>query len=134
MNETAYILDTSAILTFLEDEGGADRVELLLREETILLPYIVLLESYYITLRERSKDVAEERYALLKQLPSKILWEVDEPILLAAGRFKANFSLSLADATIAAFAWRENAILVHKDPELEALLDSVAQEILPYKR
>ena len=133
MNESRYLLDTSAVLTFLEDEEGAERVEILLRQEQILLPYLVLLETYYITLQEQTEDVADKRYALLKQLPVTILWEMDEPTLLTAGRFKADHRLSLADAMIAAFALRKAAVLIHKDPELEALKDIVHQEILPYK-
>jgi predicted nucleic acid-binding protein len=58
---------------------------------------------------------------------------LDEPTLLTAGRFKARFRISLADALIAAFALRQEAILVHKDPELEALSEEIQQEILPYK-
>lgn len=133
MSESKYLLDTSAVLTFLEDEDGAERVETLLRQEQILLPYLVLLETYYITLQEQPEDVADKRYALLKQLPSTILWDMDEPTLLTAGRFKAHHRLSLADAIIAAFALRQGAILVHKDPELEAVAETVQQEILPYK-
>jgi predicted nucleic acid-binding protein len=125
LSESKYLLDTSAVLTFLEDENGAERVEYLLRQEEILLPYLVLLETYYITLQEQPGDVADKRYALLKQLPATILWEVDEPTLLTAGRFKAYHRLSLADAIIAAFAQRQEAILVHKDPELEALTEFV---------
>lgn len=132
MSESKYLLDTSAVLTFLEDEAGAERVEALLRHEQVLLPYLALLETYYITLQEKSEDVADKRYALLKQLPVTILWDVDEPTLLTAGRFKAYYRLSLADAIIAAFAARQEALLVHKDPELEALKELVQQEILPY--
>ena len=133
MSESKYLLDTSAVLTFLEDEDGAERVESLLRQEEIILPYLVLLETYYITLQEQPEDVADKRYALLKQLPATILWDVDEPTLLIAGRFKAYHRLSLADAIIAAFAQRQGAILVHKDPELESLTEFVQQEVLPYK-
>ena len=133
MSESKYLLDTSAILTFLEDEEGAERVETILRQEQVLLPYLVLLETYYITLREQTEDVADKRYALLKQLPVTILWDMDESTLLTAGRFKAQYRLSLADAIIAAFALRQGAILVHKDPELEALTEKVQQETLPYK-
>lgn len=133
MSESPYLLDTSAILTLLEDEDGAQRVETLLRQEDILLPFVVLLETYYITLQEQSEDIADRRYALLKQLPGNILWQVDEPTLLTAGRLKAAHHLSLADALIAAFAMRHQAILVHKDPEMAALTESVQLETLPYK-
>ncbi len=133
MSSSKYLLDTSAILTFLEDEAGAERVEDLLRSEEVVLPFLVLLETFYITLQEQTEDVAEERYALLKQLPATYLWHVDEPTLLTAGRFKARFRISLADAIIAAYAVTQDTTLVHKDPELEALNTMVRQEVLPYK-
>jgi predicted nucleic acid-binding protein len=61
------------------------------------------------------------------------LWEAGEFTLLTAARFKATHHLSLADAIIAAFAQRQGAILIHKDPEFEALSSEVPQEALPYK-
>jgi predicted nucleic acid-binding protein len=130
-----FLLDTSAILTLIEDEPGADRVEALLREhgEDVLLPFVVLLEATYITLREVGEAVAERRYALMRQLPCTEIWSVDEPTLLTAARFKVQGRISFADALIAAFAARKGAILVHKDPEYEALGDHVTLEALPYK-
>jgi predicted nucleic acid-binding protein len=120
-------------MTFLEDEEGAQRVETILRKEEVLLPYLTLLETYYITLQEQPEDVADRRYALLKQLPAMILWDVDEPTLLTAGRLKAAYRLSLADALIAAMAVRHQAILVQKDPEMAVLSEIVKLETLPYK-
>ena len=130
-----YLLDTSAVLTLLEDEEGAERVERLLRdaESEVLLPFLALLETYYITFQEQSEATAGQRYALLKQLPVTFLWSVDEPTLLTAARFKAQYHLSLADALIASFAHQHGAVLVHKDPEFEALAGQVRQEPLPYK-
>jgi predicted nucleic acid-binding protein len=128
-----YLLDTSAILVLMEDEDGADRVEGILREGEVILPFPVLLETYYISLQERSEPVADERYTLLRHLSATEIWSVDEPTLLTAARLKARFRLSLADALIAAFAVRKDAVLVHKDPELEALGKQVRQEILPYR-
>lgn len=133
MSKSKYLLDTSAIMTLLEDEEGAERVETLLRQEQIFLPYLVLLEIYYITIQDQTEDVADRRYALLKQLSVIFLWNMDEPTLLTAARIKAHHHLSLADAIIAAFALRQQAILVHKDPEFEALAKLVPQENLPYK-
>ena len=49
-----YMLDTSAVLTLLEDEEGAERVESLLRNEEIVLPFLVLLVTYTITLQEQT--------------------------------------------------------------------------------
>lgn len=134
MSTGRYLLDTSAIFAFMEDEEGAGHVEEILRQGEVLLPFPVLLEVYYITLRERSEKVAEERYALLRSLPTATtIWEVSEPVLLTAARLKALHRLSFADALIAAFALKHQAILVHKDPEYGQLADVVQQEILgPY--
>jgi predicted nucleic acid-binding protein len=127
-----YLLDTSAILALMENEDGAERVEGILRKEEVLIPFPVLLETHYISLQERSEAIADERYALLRRLSATEMWEIDEPTLLTAARLKAQFRISFADALIAAFAVRSSAILVHKDPEYEALVDRVRQEALPY--
>jgi predicted nucleic acid-binding protein len=118
-----YLLDTSAILTLIEDEDGAGRVDEILHESEVLLPFPVLLETYYISLQERSEPVADERYALLRHLSATEIWSVDEPTLLTAARLKARFRVAFADALIAAFAVRSSAVLVHKDPEFEVLAD-----------
>ena len=133
MEDKRFLLDTSALLTFIEEEDGADRVESILHTERALLPCLALLEVHYITRRERGQGEADRRYALLKELPCEILWHLDEPVLLTASRFKAGHRLSFADAMIAAFAQRQDAVLVHKDPEYEALAEEVELEALPYK-
>ena len=134
MEPKSYLLDSSALLALIENEEGADRIEQIFLEESALVPFLSLLEVHYITLQERGQGEADRRYALLKQLPCKILWQLDEPLLLTASRFKAGHKLSLADAMIAAFARRHEAILVHKDPEYEALAEEeLEQEALPYK-
>ena len=40
-----YLLDTSALLSFIEDEAGADRVEQVLKQATPLISGPVLLET-----------------------------------------------------------------------------------------
>jgi len=132
-NKDVYLLDTSALLAFMEDEEGADEIDSILRTGRIVLPFVVLLEVYYITLREKGEEVAEKRYAFLKSLEAEVLWDLSEPLLLTAGRFKGIYRLSLADAIIAAFAKDKGAVLVHKDPEYEALGSEVKQLVLPYK-
>jgi predicted nucleic acid-binding protein len=62
------------------------------------------------------------------------MWNMDEPTLLTAARLKAVHRISLANAIIAAFAIRQNALLLHKDPEFESLSGQVLLEALPYKR
>jgi len=96
-------------------------VDQVLRTEQVWIPWIVLLEVNYITRQERGEAEADRRYALMKLLPVTILWDMDEPTLLTAARLKASHRLSLADAIIAACALQINAVVLHKDPEYEAL-------------
>jgi predicted nucleic acid-binding protein len=127
------LLDTSALLAFIEDEAGADRVEQVLKQATTLIPWPVLLETYYITVQEAGQAEADQRIALIKQLNVKILWDMDEATLLTAATLKARHRISLADAIIAAFAIRKAAVLMHKDPEYDALTGLLPMEALPYK-
>ena len=128
-----FLLDTSAWFTFMEDEKGADEVESILTTKDIIIPFIVLMEVYYISFREKGEYIASERYAFLKSLEAEFIWQIDEPTLLMAGKFKALYRISLADAVIASIAKRNGAILVHKDLEYEALKKEIEQKILPYK-
>lgn len=133
MDPKPFVLDTSALFSLLEDEAGADRVESILREEKVYLPWVALLEVHYVSYQERGEDIANFRLALLKKLSAEIVWQHDESALLLASRFKAQHRLSLADALVAGIASQLSAILVHKDPELEALNGAVDLEALPYK-
>jgi predicted nucleic acid-binding protein len=132
-----YVLDTSAIMAFTDQEDGAVEVERLLdsaraNECRIEVCSISLMELYYIALRERGEDEAARLIALIKAWP--ITWVYpDEKVLLQAGRLKAFHRLSVADALIAAVAKLRQATLVPKDPELEALTGEVSLLPLAFK-
>ena len=139
MNETKKIciLDTSAILTYIEDEDGSDYVENLLIDAEkgivdIYVSFISLTEVFYITLREKDEPLAVERIKLMQSLAVKIQ-ESDEIVNIKAGKLKALNSISLADAYIAALCQIHNGILVHKDPEYEKLASEINEYRLPYK-
>ena len=121
MSDRGYVLDTSALFALIEDEPGADRVQEVLETREVWLPWLVLLELAYVTRQERGE--AEARYALAKALPATVVWDIDEPLVLTAARLKALHRVSLADALIAAYAQRRAAVLLHKDPEYEALAE-----------
>jgi predicted nucleic acid-binding protein len=127
-----FLPDTSAVLTMMDNEEGADLVEDIIRTREILLPAMVLFEVYYKSIQYRGVEIAELRYATLKSIQARHISELTEPILLKGGEFKAAYRLSLADAIIGACAFIHNATLVHKDPEFEALT-MVNQLKLPYK-
>lgn len=116
----------------MEKEAGDERVKSILKNENVFIPWTALTELFYITCREKGGDVAELRYAMLKRSGAHIIWLADESILISAGRIKAVHRVSFADAIIAAYAIQNNAILIHKDPEYEALAGKLEMEALPY--
>lgn len=133
----SYLLDTSAIFCLKDDEEGAPRVEKILEEARngdcqAYLSFMSLMEYLYITLIRYGEDLARKAYLELTLLPLKTI-ESNEELRLAAAELKANHNLSVADAWIAATAKVEKAILVHKDPEFEAISRSVKCLALPYK-
>ncbi len=131
-----YVLDTSAVFAMMRMEPGAERVRDLIASETqnVILPWVVMYEIYYLTIRESGQLNARKRYLTLRDLPVTIIWQENETYLLSAARIKASYRLSVADSWIMAIAEQENAILVHKDPEMSTLGDKIRMEILPYKK
>ena len=127
MSGERFVLDTSALLAFMTGEEGADTVEKILssKENSLFIPWAVLFEVYYVTKRTRGEKEADRRFVLIKELPASILWQMEEPDVLASARIKAQFRISFADSIIAAMALRQDAILVHKDPEYECLSGTV---------
>jgi predicted nucleic acid-binding protein len=131
-----FILDTSALLAYIEDEDGAEYAEELLikaerNEISIYISFVSLTEVMYITLQEKDEDAAHARIDLIKSLYCTIE-ESSENINFAAAGLKAKNRISLADAYIAALCQERNGILVHKDPEFEKL-SAINQHKLPYK-
>jgi len=131
-----WLLDTSALLTLRDDEAGAERVaELLLLAQQgkaeCLACFMTGMELLYRVWRDEGEAAGRLAYEQCLALP--IQWVHESPeLLLRAAELKASYPLSLADAWIAASALEANAILVHKDPEFDAV--PVAQEPLPFKR
>jgi predicted nucleic acid-binding protein len=133
-----YLLDTSAVLTLTDQEDGFEKVEELLDRAAegsaeVEVSAVSLMEMYYITLQEQGEDRAAHIVSLVKAWPVHWVYP-DERMLLVAGRFKAFHRLSFADAVIAGAAQQREAVLVHKDPELETLTGEIALLTLPYKR
>jgi predicted nucleic acid-binding protein len=122
------------LFVFIQNEPGMERVEHILANETAYIAAVSLFEIYYITLRNRGRQEADLRYALLRQTRATIVWELDEPTLMQAAAAKVSHNLPAADAIIAGTAIRIGATLVHRDPEFERLAGKVATEALPYKR
>lgn len=134
---TEYVLDTSALFTLRNDEPGAATVQEILEKSLAnkrgaWACFITLTEYFYIIYQKEGKEEANSAFLQLKTLP--IEWiKADEELLLIAGEYKALYSISLADSLVAASAFIKKAVLLHKDPEFEALKDRIKLKNLPYK-
>jgi predicted nucleic acid-binding protein len=130
-----YLLDTSAILTLRDDEPGADKVAELLKQAQVantrcLGCFITPMEVLYRVWRDEGETAGRLAYEQCLALPIEWIHETTD-LLKRAAAIKAAYLLSVGDAWIAACALQEDAVLIHKDPEFQAV--AVMQEPLPFK-
>ncbi len=133
-----YVLDTSALLTYIENEEGATEVEALLQkaldaEIVLYISMVSCIEVFYITWQEQGKEAAVERLKLIDDL-TVIQEPVDSQLTKIIGEIKATKAMSFADCCIAGLAKFKQATLVHKDPEYEQIENEIKQLKLPYKQ
>ena len=119
------LLDSFAMLAFLNKERGFEKVRSLLRaaetsSEPLLMNEINIGEVYYVTAKDRSVDRAEDFLHRLETLPILPVSNFFADVLEAA-RIKARFPISYADAFVVATAVRMNAAIVTGDPEFQVV-------------
>jgi ribonuclease VapC len=124
------VLDSFAILAYLQDEPVASRLEKLLdnagREMCrLLLSIISLGEILYITERRGGLIKAQDALALIQQLPIEIV-SLDQQTVFAAAHIKANHTISYADAFVVVIGIQESATIVTADPEFHSV-EQIAQ-------
>ena len=122
---TAFVLDSFALLAYLQDEPVASRIEKLLENAGkekchLFLSIINLGELLYITERRGGVAKAQDALALIRQLPIEIV-PADEQAVFAAAHIKAGYAISYADAFVVAIAMQEDATLLSGDPEFQAV-------------
>jgi len=131
-----YVLDTSAVLTILNEEPGAKMVVDILEDArsakaVVYLPFMALMELEYLGLRKHGREKTQQVLNLVEAWPVQIEHSTDEWRHEAA-RVKATTALSVADAWICSLARLVDAELVHKDPEYDAVVGLKTLR-LPYK-
>lgn len=124
--KNSFVLDSFALIGFLENEDFASRIEKILRQARqgktrVYLHAIHLGEVYYITLREQGKNTADLVYARIKAFPLRYIEIIDDELLRTAARLKAAYPISYADAFAASLATIRNATLLTGDPEFKKL-------------
>jgi len=129
-----YVLDSFALIGYLENEQFAQKIEDLLYQAEkgtshLYLHALHLGEVYYITLREQGQDVANLAYSRIKRFPITFVETINEELLLTAASLKANYPISYADSFAAALAKVNNALLLTGDPEFQTLEEDGILEI-----
>lgn len=111
------VLDSWAVLRYLEDEGpAAGEVATLLERERPLMSWINLGEVHDVLRRLHSDADASETVRDLRDVIDARL--PDEALVLQAARLKADHPMAYADAFAAALAVAADATLWTGDPEL----------------
>ena len=132
--DNAVVLDSFALIAHFEGDDHAAKVTSMLRKAqsgafTIYMSAINFGEVYYITMRERGNEKAEEIFILTEQLPIKIV-NPDMDTTISAAKLKAKYPVAYADCFAAATALRLEATLLTGDPEFKKLASMVPIEWL----
>ncbi len=119
----AIVLDSWAIMAYLEDEPTAERVANIIadaHEDEIPLSISVVNagEVWYIIARETSVSEADRSITELRQLGIELV-DADWTLAHDAGVFKSKHKMSFADCFAAALAKQKKAVLLTGDPEFK---------------
>jgi predicted nucleic acid-binding protein len=120
-----YIFDACALLTFLNDEAGAESVEGLLQkaenaEIVVNMSIINLLEVYYDRIKTGKKLEIQAFLDFMQTAPIKGINSISGFVYHEAARLKASYKIALADAIGLATAMEFSAQFVTSDhAELE---------------
>lgn len=130
MKKPRYVLDSHALLGYLQGEAMADQVEMLLDEAvqakaSLHISTVNLGEIAYIVERRHGVAARQETIDLLATFPVQFE-DATLDRVLAAAHLKAIHAISYADAFAVALAQELEAPVVTGDPEfkqVESLVD-----------
>ena len=128
---SGYVLDASAILAYIYDEPGAERVKALFSGKGVKL-YLnaaTLGEVFYDLMKEEGKEAALRALALLRNVEIEII-PLDEELALSTADLKGFSGIPYVDGMAAATALQYQATLVTVDPDFERLADRIEIEWL----
>jgi ribonuclease VapC len=133
-NKPVHVLDSSALMAYLNAEpGGARVVELLTQAQTgkcrLLLCSTNLGEILFTVERRRGLSKAQQTQALIENLPIEEI-AAERSLILDAAHIKAGQAISYADAFVAALAAREHASILTGEPEFKMVEAIVSVEWL----
>jgi PIN domain nuclease of toxin-antitoxin system len=118
-----YVLDACAILAFLDQEAGGDKVYELFRQAeikqvTLYMNIVNVMEVTYNRIQKKGSAGMKIFTEFMEIAPIHIVplvSDITAPIFQEASRFKAQGGMSLADAILLATASCNNATVVTAD-------------------
>lgn len=132
-----HVLDSIALLAYLDGEEGMDRVRDILVEASqgdcrVVLSIINLGEVLHITEREVGLPQAQAVLAVMEQLPIEVLPATNETVLTAA-HIEANYPIAYADAFAVVAAMESGGTILTGDHEFEVVEGLVKVEWLHHQ-
>lgn len=129
--QKAVILDSWAVVAYLEDEPAAEDVETIMEEAhdagiPLLMTVVNAGEVWYSVARSQSEKLADDN--VLKELGDLgiTLVDVDWALTRQAAAFKRRGRIAYADCFAAALAKQNEAPLVTGDPEFKPLENEIS--------
>lgn len=121
-----YCLDTFALISYLHNEKGADKVQQLLdfakiEKVRLFMHKINLGELYYTVYRHEGEVEADFIYGRVKEFPIQFSDDLSEVFLLSAAKLKGSYKMSYADSFAAALSIQGELTLVTGDPDFRPL-------------
>ena len=116
------VVDSWALVAWVQDEAAAPAVEAFLRQGDsgaveLCMSWINVAETFYILAKRASPAVAEEFLARLPSLPIRTVL-ADEEGIMAAARIKAAHPVAFGDAFAIGLAQAEQASVITGDDEI----------------
>jgi len=132
------VLDTWALLAYLDGEPAAQRVRQVLRsarrkQAVVLLSLIAYGECLNVIEREQGFQQAQRAVGIIDQLALRVM-PADRLLVFEAAHVKARYPVSYADAFSVALAKRNQGRVMTGDPEFKAVESEVRVHWLPDRR
>lgn len=118
-----YVLDSYALLAYLEGEKGGTRVREFLKRAArqkckLFMSIVNLGEALYIVEREKGLSETQDALSCVGELPIAVV-DADSRLTFAAAHIKAHYPIAYADCFAIALTQIERASLITGDLEFK---------------
>jgi PIN domain nuclease of toxin-antitoxin system len=115
-----YILDACALIAFLNEENGGEKVNKIIIDAYNYQAYLNmnvfnLLEVYYGLYRVEGEQKSLLMLNEIFELPINIIYRIKTSVFYEAARLKATYKISLADSIVLAEASVSGGLLLTSD-------------------